>query len=442
MNNILNNWSLCHRVQMTLVVLVMLLVNSSLFAQIVANPGSPDSWIGGNGKIYSLTGKVGIGTSTPLRKLHISQPDHNYFRVTSTGGTQFSNAVAALELERKLGNGSTLTWDIVNQGGFKIRRNTISLFHLEEEAAQFGTQTDKTTLNIWGKHVFQSSGQLYDGAIALRSNSTGIVKTLRLDGSMIESENDLHINWFSDYNVKMVQNGTLSVGKVYTESSAKMAIESESWQLDLLNDSKSWKIGVSNEDWIVGEGKLVFSNAESSSDALVVMTEQGRVGIGMTTPSRTLDVNGNTRTKVLEITGGADLAEPFDIAESEELLPGTVVSIDPDNAGQLRIAHSAYDNKVAGIISGAGDIQPGMVMGQEGSVANGKHPVALTGRVYCRVDAEYGAIRPGDLLTTSDTPGHAMKATDGGKSHGAIIGKAMTSLEEGQGLVLVLVSLQ
>ena len=438
-SGIFNNVTSYHRLWMLIIAVV---VSHTGFGQFVGNPGTPDSWIGGNGKIYSLTGKVGIGTQTPLRKLHISQPDHNYFRVTSTGGTQFSNAVAALELERKLNNGSTLNWDIVNQGGFKIRRNTISLFHLEEDEAQFGTQTNKTTLNIWGKHLFPNSGQLYDGAIALRSSNSGIVNTMRMDGSMIEAENDIHINWFSNHNVKMAKDGTLSVGNVYGDAGAKMAIKSESWQLNLLNDTKFWKIGVSNEDWLVGEGKLVFSNTESSTEALMVMTEQGRIGIGMTTPNRLLDINGTTRTKILEITGGADLAEPFDIAESDLLAPGTVVSIDPEKAGQLRIASQAYDRKVAGIVSGAGNIQPGMVMGQDGTIANGKHPVALTGRVYCKVDADYGSISPGDLLTTSNTPGHAMKASDGNKAQGAIIGKAMTSLEKGQGLVLVLVSLQ
>jgi mannose-6-phosphate isomerase-like protein (cupin superfamily) len=68
--------------------------------------------------------------------------------------------------------------------------------------------------------------------------------------------------------------------------------------------------------------------------------------------------------------------------------------------------------------------------------------VALSGRVYVWVDASKGAIQPGDLLTTSSTPGHAMKATDAKKAQGAIIGKAMTSLKEGKGLVLVLVTLQ
>jgi hypothetical protein len=87
-------------------------------------------------------------------------------------------------------------------------------------------------------------------------------------------------------------------------------------------------------------------------------------------------------------------------------------------------------------------VKPGMVMSQEGTLAYGQHPVALSGRVYCWVDTSYGAVKPGDLLTTSNTPGHAMKATNAVKAHGAIIGKAMTGLKKGKGLVLVLVALQ
>ena len=68
--------------------------------------------------------------------------------------------------------------------------------------------------------------------------------------------------------------------------------------------------------------------------------------------------------------------------------------------------------------------------------------VAIAGRVYCQAEAGSAAIQPGDLLTTSNIPGHAMKATDDSRSHGAIIGKAMSSLKEGRGLVLVLVNLQ
>ena len=83
-----------------------------------------------------------------------------------------------------------------------------------------------------------------------------------------------------------------------------------------------------------------------------------------------------------------------------------------------------------------------MLMGQDGSIASGRYPVALSGRVFCLVDATIAAVAPGDLLTTSNVPGHAMKVTDHDRAQGAIIGKAMTGLREGKGLVLVLVTLQ
>jgi hypothetical protein len=156
-------------------------------------------------------------------------------------------------------------------------------------------------------------------------------------------------------------------------------------------------------------------------------------------------IQGVNTVEVLEITGGADLSERFDIKESREHLlarAGMVVSIDSENPGELKISKVSYDRKVAGIISGAGGVNPGMLMGQEGTNADGAIPVALTGRVYAMADASYGSIGAGDLLTTSDTPGHAMKVTDYARAQGAIIGKAMSSLEKDTGLVLVLVSLQ
>ncbi len=165
------------------------------------------------------------------------------------------------------------------------------------------------------------------------------------------------------------------------------------------------------------------------------------VGIGTMRPATTLDVAGTTRTHIVEITGGSDLAEPFEVPGAD-VQPGMVVSIDPELPGQLRVSNTAYDHTVAGIISGANGLKPGLTMKQEGSIGDGSHPVALTGRVYCWADASQGAIQAGDLLTTSSLPGHAMKVSDYAKAQGAIIGKAMSALEKGKGLVLVLVSLQ
>ena len=151
---------------------------------------------------------------------------------------------------------------------------------------------------------------------------------------------------------------------------------------------------------------------------------------------------GKITTQVLQITGGADLSENFEIASpNAEPEPGMIVCIDPDRPGELRVSDRPYDATVAGVVSGAGGVKTGMLMGQRGTRADGKYPVALTGRVYCGVDATFGAIRPGDLITTSGTPGHGMKATPG-RAAGAVVGKAMTPLEAGRGLVLVLISLQ
>lgn len=193
-----------------------------------------------------------------------------------------------------------------------------------------------------------------------------------------------------------------------------------------------------------------YSWANPGKNDLIV---RGSVGIGVKAPETRLHVVGTTRTSdllvvnttrtgVLEITGGADLAEPFAMTDADAIEPGMVVAIDPENPGQLRLATAAYDRTVAGVVSGAGGINPGLILQQEGSVAVGEHLVALTGRVYVYADATNGPIAPGDLLTTADTPGHAMKVTDYQRAQGAILGKAMSKLAEGTGLVLVLVTLQ
>jgi hypothetical protein len=153
-------------------------------------------------------------------------------------------------------------------------------------------------------------------------------------------------------------------------------------------------------------------------------------------------VHGTTTTQTLEITGGSDVAEPFKIASDAAIQPGMVVAIDPQQGGQLRIADKAYDRTVVGIVSGANGLKPALTMTHDITIAERSLPVALSGRVYCWADATNGPIKPGDLLTTSGTLGHAMRVTDYHRAQGAILGKAMSSLQAGTGLVLVLVTLQ
>jgi hypothetical protein len=112
-----------------------------------------------------------------------------------------------------------------------------------------------------------------------------------------------------------------------------------------------------------------------------------------------------------------------------------------DEHAALQPSQQAYDKKVAGVVSGAGDYQPGLILDKQESSA-GRMPVALVGKAYCKADAQYAAIEVGDLLTTSHTPGHAMKASDSVQAFGAVIGKALRPLKEGQGLIPILIALQ
>ncbi len=215
-------------------------------------------------------------------------------------------------------------------------------------------------------------------------------------------------------------------------------------------------VGVPDTNTSFAAGEMLVFGAPNTKTSIwaggqrsITVDTNANVGIGTAAPQARLDVAGRTITNVLQITGGNfDFSEEFSVTagrESEfsappkQVQPGMVVRIDEAHPGELIVSTQAYDRRVAGIISGAGGIQPGLLMSQSSSLTDGSYPVALTGRVYCLVDASNGPIEPGDLLTTSDTPGHAMKATDHLKAHGAIIGKAMTGLERGKGLVLVLV---
>jgi hypothetical protein len=68
--------------------------------------------------------------------------------------------------------------------------------------------------------------------------------------------------------------------------------------------------------------------------------------------------------------------------------------------------------------------------------------MAMVGRVPTKVSAENGPIQVGALLVSSSTPGYAMKGTDRSQMLGAVIGKALGSLDSGTGVIEVLVTLQ
>jgi hypothetical protein len=186
----------------------------------------------------------------------------------------------------------------------------------------------------------------------------------------------------------------------------------------------------------IGGNDIYIGNAGNSSESGVI-----RIGTSQTQTFITGTIQSPSVT-TLTITGGSDLAEPFSISTAgQPVFEGEVVVIDDTSPGQLKLTDRPYDSRVAGVISGANGIHPGIQMQQQGLLEGGKN-VALTGRVYVQADTSNGAINPGDLLTTSSVPGRAMKVTDHARAAGAILGKAMSRLSEGNGMVLVLVTLQ
>jgi len=140
----------------------------------------------------------------------------------------------------------------------------------------------------------------------------------------------------------------------------------------------------------------------------------------------------------IQLTGG-DYAEDFDVIDSEAADPGTVMTL--DELGAVRVSDQPYDTRAAGVISGAAGHKPAVILDRQGPGTD-RRPLALMGKVYCKVDASYDSIAVGDLLTTSATPGHAMKATNREKAFGTIIGKALMPQSAGRGLIPILIALQ
>jgi len=144
--------------------------------------------------------------------------------------------------------------------------------------------------------------------------------------------------------------------------------------------------------------------------------------------------------------GGADYADSMR-ADASGLRPGDVLAIDPAKDDAVGLSHSANSPLVAGVYS----TKPSVIgVGNHhiGDSLAGDVPVALVGIVPTRVSAENGPVQVGDLLTTSDTPGYAMKAkpvvVNGVAVYpsGTILGKAMAPLHAGKGLIKVLVTLR
>jgi hypothetical protein len=196
-----------------------------------------------------------------------------------------------------------------------------------------------------------------------------------------------------------------------------------------------------NAGLILGAG-IIAGGAILTQGAVTASGDINSSGYGNFEKDLTVSGNshimGTLSVDVDVILYGQDCAEDFSTAVGADTTPGTVMIVDDD--GLLQHSVAMYDTRVAGVISGAAPYRPGLLLGRGLATAGGS-PLALVGRVATKVDATFGPIRCGDLLTTSQTSGHAMVASDRTRAVGAIIGKALEPLATGRGMIAMLVSL-
>jgi len=378
--------------------------------------------------IKEISGNVGIGTTDPDYTLDVVG-SVNINKDIVSGTALRVNGHSAIEY-----SSGTFLWGGASENYFHNwvgigAGSPLARLHISGPATSLRGQVSITDDNADDPFISFYEGETFKSYVG---TINGKAQWGSMDGS------DMVIGGYGDGNVGV---GTFDPNvKFHVDGGSDINLYSGGYLV--VGDVNNTNIGIDDNEIMARDCTVesdLFINREGGN---IILNElHGNVGIGKY-PSVELDVEGTAKCNILQITGGADIAEPFDIIDHEIAQPGMVLVIDPENPGKLKISDKEYNRCVAGIISGAGEINPGMIMGQTGSVADGDYPVALSGRVYCYAETSNGSIQPGDLITTSDTPGYAMKATDFNKAQGAIIGKAMTSLDSGKDLILVLVTLQ
>jgi hypothetical protein len=402
-------------------------VNYAVYGETNSSDGYAGYFTGG--KNY-FEGDVGIGTDDPVKNLHIvGSATLGSLLIAPDESSSGDDSELLLAEDDDYTNGMSLKYDGgYNKLYFYGKSGTTNYGpHMTIERDGFvgiGTSDPNTELHVEttgdnrtsyfkGEGIGIPDATVYSENTSTGSGIAGYFRTYGTDASVV-----------------ITQNGTGSFLKAFGPDGGNHEIEIyEDGVIEIFNSDHNRTVRIDPSELVAGDdaGQITLYSADGGTATIELDGSYGG--------------DGRVTTDELQIKGGSDLAESFDIEMSEKIEKGMLLCIDDNNPGKLKISDKAYDRRVAGVLSGANGIKPGIIMGQEGTITDGEYLVTLTGRIYCWADATNESIKPGDMLTTSNIPGHAMKVTDYSKAHGAIIGKAMTSLKSGKGLVLILVTL-
>lgn len=350
-----------------------------------------------------FSGRVGIGTAEPKGNLHIvsdgsiplriENPEENTVALSVKGGeTELVNRNTVLSVNKQEGGGETIAEFIRYKGDASVllQSNSSNEVYLRFKNSSTGN-------NSW------MAGMDDDEQFKISYGKDGEIKN---------SEAKLKISQTGNVDINgriQVTDGVIQRGGPLITQTRDLGLYSQV--------PRNWMRFVTNDAPI-----LFYTDSGIGSQAQL-----------------SIERNGNVIINNDLILRNADCAEEFDVSTSEDVVPGMVVVLGSD--GKLQPSTDSYDKRVVGVVSGAGDLKPGLILDKKAEQPD-RLPVALMGKVYCKVDAQYASIEVGDLLTTSPTVGHAMKASDPQKAFGTVIGKAMRSLKEGADLIPILIALQ
>jgi hypothetical protein len=364
--------------------------------------------------------QMSLGAGSTAGALEVSGPDQQVRIDGSAGRMQASGSIEIRSEDgaarvRILPNASILAGGDGEAGVVRLKS---------------GQGRDRVVLNGQSANG-EIGGEGEDGVLRIL-NAVGEV-TLLLNGgtgNLAVGGNDEHGAIFvkagtgSDADNVFVLNGER--GDVILGSNGRgsdVSIRDDTGQETLLLRGKTGNIAAGRN----GQSGNLFIKNDLGLNAIHLSGETGNANI-----TGNVNVDGDIRL------ANADCAEEFSVAVPWVAGPGTVMSLE-DNGSVAPCCH-AYDTRVVGVVSGAGRYRPAIILDS----TSGPEPrtaLALSGKIYCRVEAESAEVAVGDLLTTSDIIGHARRATDAERAFGAVLGKAMEPLAEGRGLIRVLVCL-
>lgn len=320
----------------------------------------------------------------------------------------------------------------------------------QEEPAFHGVAQGESAIAVFGQSAavgVRGDGRTWHGVAGISTSTTGgagVSGTNNTGGSGVIGES---ATWMGVYGKTDSTTGGAGVMGEGGSGGPGVIGKSQHWHGvygETLSPGNTGAAAVWGENKSDGSGVVGHS---VSGAGIYAKSEQGAAAVldGRVEVRGDLTVDGHLKAaRTIEcvediLLVGRDVAELFEVDVDElDAEPGTLMS--SAEGGRIAPSRRAYDRRVVGVVAGAGDFRPGLVLGAGRDEK--AQAIAMIGRVACKVDASFGEIEVGDLLTTSPAPGYAMKASDPQQAFGAVIGKALAGHVDGRGMIPIVVGLQ